>query len=765
MDTKLKKFERSVITKITAIIIAIISFAILAYNAIGFAACCSAVGYQNYVSGKDYSYAECTAVKDQFHTDEMHANLLAEKSVKGEKKMFAESKEAILAKAMKAYKDNIRIFEDGTGFDEIYSNFQNISTPGLDDAYSFDFDIEEIDADKTEKQVRADFEKQYDEQVDSAIESIGYNQEHYSDDLERTINLKYYVVTPEGQVISNLERKPSDMQLKNSILASHARLENGGEYYVFLPDGKFQPGDDYAAFLKLYDIATANDNRGNHQLLAIVGSSLVFALAIIWLILSAGHVKSEGEGTDTVLLRIDRIPSELRLFNSIALFCIPWTLLSLYAASRVIDGGIYPELCLHYDMYMGLAVAGSVFMALAVIYWATSLSRIIKKRDYSYIRSFLSVSLFIWCIKLAVRFCSWVFNLCRKIFIKLFKKPYEKIQDAMKYTPEHFNDNVMKMIIIVIAVNAILSLFSAFGTVILIGFDVWVATKVINYMRDLDAVIKASGEIEEVHFPSGEPDDSLKELAHNLSTSNARLNEAIEKAVKDEHLKTELITNVSHDLKTPLTSVINYTDLLSKCDIEDEDAKKYIDTLQTQSTKLKRLIEDLIEASKVSSGNVTLNFGVLSLSELVAQTIAEFNPELEKNGNSIILNDHSHPVIYADGPKTYRILSNLFSNVKKYAAPDTRVYVDIYSEDDPAPGYSYVSIKNVSLAQLNITPEELSERFVRGDKSRGEREGNGLGLSIAKDLCELQHGALSLEIDGDLFKATVKLPQTEPANR
>lgn len=764
MDTKLKKFERSVVTKIIAIIIAIASFAVIAYNAIGFAACCSAVGYQNYISGEDYSYAECTSVKDQFLTDEMNAHLLAEKSAKDEEKMFAENKKEVLEQVMQTYRDNKEIFEDGADYGEVYDDFQNISSPGLDGAYSFDFDIEEIDADKNEKQVFADFEKQYDEQVDSAIESIEDNRVNYSNIIEKAVNLKYYVVTPEGQVITNLERKPSDLQLKNSILKSHDKLESGGEYYVFLPDGKFQQGDDYYALLRLYNIATSTENRGNHQIVAIVFSFLVFVLAIIWLIISAGHVKGENDEVQTVLLRIDKIPGDLRLLLSSAFFCAPWTLLSIYAMSRASNSGLYPELCLHYNLYMLWALIGSVFMSIAFIDWVTSVSRVVKS-DYGFFRHFLVVRFVIWTVKIIVRFCYWVFGVCKKIFVAIFEKPYKKVKEAMKYTPENFNSNIIKMIIAIIAVNAVLSLFRAFGTILLIIFDIWVATKIINYMRDLDAVIKASGEIEEVHFPSGEPDDSLKELAHNLSTSNARLNEAIEKAVKDEHLKTELITNVSHDLKTPLTSVINYTDLLSKCDIEDEDAKKYIDTLQTQSTKLKRLIEDLIEASKVSSGNVTLNFGVLSLSELVAQTIAEFNPELEKNGNSIILNDHSHPVIYADGPKTYRILSNLFSNVKKYAAPDTRVYVDIYSEDDPAPGYSYVSIKNVSLAQLNITPEELSERFVRGDKSRGEREGNGLGLSIAKDLCELQHGALSLEIDGDLFKATVKLPQTEPANR
>ena len=222
-------------------------------------------------------------------------------------------------------------------------------------------------------------------------------------------------------------------------------------------------------------------------------------------------------------------------------------------------------------------------------------------------------------------------------------------------------------------------------------------------------------------------------------------------------MKTELITNVSHDLKTPLTSLISYSDLLNNCKIEDETAKKYIGVIHNQSIKLKRLIEDLIEASKVSSGNVTINASMLNLSELAIQVIAEFSPEIEKNGNEIIFNEpETAPAVFADGSKTYRILSNLLSNAKKYSATGTRIYISVYKENDN----SVFEIKNISSEPLNISPEELTERFVRGDKSRS-KDGNGLGLSIAKDLCILQSGNLELSIDGDLFKAKVILPTEE----
>ncbi len=240
-----------------------------------------------------------------------------------------------------------------------------------------------------------------------------------------------------------------------------------------------------------------------------------------------------------------------------------------------------------------------------------------------------------------------------------------------------------------------------------------------------------------------------------MASDFSELQKAVIKAVRDERTKTELITNVSHDLKTPLTSVINYIDLLKQCDISDEKALEYMGVIDEKSIKLKRLIEDLIEASKVSGGNITLNKTKLNLNELATQAIVEEGSELEKRGLKLIFNESEQKVIVtADGTKIYRVLENLLSNACKYSAPDSRVYASVYSDG----GYGYFEIKNISGEPLNISAEELTERFVRGDASRN-RDGNGLGLSIAKDLCRLNDGELIITIDGDLFKAVVKLPK------
>lgn len=248
----------------------------------------------------------------------------------------------------------------------------------------------------------------------------------------------------------------------------------------------------------------------------------------------------------------------------------------------------------------------------------------------------------------------------------------------------------------------------------------------------------------------------LKDFARNLNECRDSIEKAVGEALKGERLKTELITNVSHDLKTPLTSIINYVSLLKLCNIEGEDENKYLDILDEKSTKLKRLIEDLTEASKASSGNIKMTVDTVNLNELALQAVGENNDVLENVGLEIVLSQKDNELfVKADSQHTFRIFDNLFSNVKKYALSGTRVYVDVYKEN----GFGVFSVKNISKDKLNINPDEITERFVRGDNSR-TTEGSGLGLSIARSFTELQNGIFEIQIDGDLFKVTIKLPIT-----
>ncbi len=335
------------------------------------------------------------------------------------------------------------------------------------------------------------------------------------------------------------------------------------------------------------------------------------------------------------------------------------------------------------------------------------------------------------------------------------------------YKPQNFKRRLIVWISAYAAANLII-LFLAFVfaaadlqlaavlfTAALVAMNVVCAFFVFDYVKKLDLIITAAHTRTEPETDYDKLPNSLKVLCDSMKYTNLELQQAVEKAVRDERMRTELITNVSHDLKTPLTSIINYVDLLKGCSIEDDNAQEYIAVLDEKSGRLKRLIDDLIEASKITSGVITINPVELNLNELAAQAIVEQQQAFAENNLELIFNGEGKTVYaFADGNKTYRVIENLLSNARKYSAKGTRVYADVFEEN----GKSVFEIKNVSAQPLNITADELKERFVRGDKARAN-EGNGLGLSIADNLCTAQNGRLVLSIDGDLFKARVELPE------
>ncbi len=335
------------------------------------------------------------------------------------------------------------------------------------------------------------------------------------------------------------------------------------------------------------------------------------------------------------------------------------------------------------------------------------------------------------------------------------------------YKPQNFKKQLIRWITAYAVLNCVilfLAMLAAsadeplavlFFIVLLGAMNSACAYFVFDYVKKLDIIITAARSRISPQVDYEKLPNSLKALCDSLKYTNLELQQAVEKAVRDERMRTELITNVSHDLKTPLTSIINYVDLLKGCEIENENAQEYIAVLDEKSGRLKRLIDDLIEASKISSGVITINPVELNLNELSAQAVVEQQQDFADNKLELIFSGEGKSVYaFADGNKTYRVIENLLSNARKYSVKGTRVYADVFEENEK----SIFEIKNVSAEPLNITAAELKERFVRGDKSRAN-EGNGLGLSIADNLCTAQGGRLVLSIDGDLFKARVELPQ------
>ena len=246
----------------------------------------------------------------------------------------------------------------------------------------------------------------------------------------------------------------------------------------------------------------------------------------------------------------------------------------------------------------------------------------------------------------------------------------------------------------------------------------------------------------------------LREISDDLNNISDGMHKAVNERMKSERMKSELITNVSHDIRTPLTSIINYVDLLKKEDIDSATVREYIEILDRQSNKLKKLTDDLIDASKASTGNVSVNITELDIIELFDQSIGEYSEKFNAIGIEPIINLHGITTltVNSDGRLLWRVFDNLFNNVYKYAMPNTRVYIDFNIINDNIA----ISIKNISRDSLNISSDELMERFIRGDSSR-TTEGSGLGLSISRSLTEILGGSLNLFIDGDLFKIVVVL--------
>lgn len=301
----------------------------------------------------------------------------------------------------------------------------------------------------------------------------------------------------------------------------------------------------------------------------------------------------------------------------------------------------------------------------------------------------------------------------------------------------------------------VLIIFVAFA------FDLWVGYVLMRSINERFHIINGinrirDGEIsyqvtEEMH---GE-NVALAEAVNNIGDG---IRKAVETSMKDERMKADLITNVSHDIKTPLTSIVNYVDLLKREDIQDEKIKGYIEVLDAKSQRLKQLTEDLVEASKISSGNISYVFEKINLTELTNQAIGEFSEKFESKSLTVVDNLAGQSAfIEADSRRMWRVIENLFNNVYKYALPNTRIYLTMVQETIGATDYVSLSVKNISAQPLNIDASELTERFIRGDVSRST-EGSGLGLSIAKNLTEAQHGKFEIYLDGDLFKVTLTFP-------
>ncbi len=299
----------------------------------------------------------------------------------------------------------------------------------------------------------------------------------------------------------------------------------------------------------------------------------------------------------------------------------------------------------------------------------------------------------------------------------------------------------------------------------IIAFNLVAVYLLYKRLKSLTIIMKAAKEISsgnlDYQMDQSQLSIEFENFGQDIQSIQGGLKNAVNDAIKGERMKTDLITNVSHDLKTPLTSIINYVDLLKQEEINNEIATGYLDILDEKSYRLKQLIEDLIEASKASSGNIAITTEEVDLQELVSQACGEYQEKIETAQLDIRINaPEEKTIILADGKYMWRVIENIMSNALKYSMANSRIYIDIKKES----GYGTLTMKNISAYPLDIDPSQLTERFTRADESR-TTEGSGLGLSIAQSLTAIQGGLFSITIDGDLFKVTIQMPLAKDSSK
>ncbi len=791
MDTNVKKFKYSYLGKLLCIVLALIT----GLSAIFLTTAEVLTVINNNVNSNDYSnYTLNTGVERNIEesiadgVNKVHLDPKGlEKNLNSQKTKACKSVYNKVMKQLNSYLDKLKIDEDGFDQNEIqYSETNPISYYVDAASYSvdsgnyykylytcldeFSYDIPDgITLKNYKSKLYKDIEKSYDNYVKTQVSQ--YKTVEYwgiKDGIE-------YIIIKNNKVAY----KTSDLSVKE-IMAKHDsfKIENGEIFSEEIPEKTLKSiMQSYRANFKAKDyslyayINTAKNEpnvsnyfeamRQFNDYAGKVNDNLV-KLAIIDVILLAASlviafyyfkiVGKKDDDSPAKLIFIDYIPLLLQLgivggsgFGLVMLMIAvnetiydTSILVAIFAGICFVCWVLLFELCCSVARY---SKSGKKFYKHLLLYWL----------------GFALFHIFKFIIKLIVKFFKAWHKFNKKLFgtFKLYAyKPKTFVRNIILLSLAFFAGNIGLMIIIVLFFASDIPVF---GFIFIVGdlvANTFALRAVCKYFKALDEIIYASSQHIDVPMAIDTFPQSLKILADSMKYTNVELQNAITKAVKDERLRAELITNVSHDLKTPLTSIITYVDLLKNCDIADPKAQEYIHVLDDKGAKLKRLIDDLIEASKVTSGNVSVNLAPMNLSELCLQSTVDVQQDFDKNNLNLVVKQGEKPVtVTADGAKTFRVIENLLSNARKYSARGSRVYVSVYEQG----GKGIFEIKNISAQPLDITPDELTERFVRGDKSR-TAEGNGLGLSIAKELCKVQNGELELSIDGDLFKAKVEFP-------
>lgn len=572
-----------------------------------------------------------------------------------------------------------------------------------------------------------------------------------------------------GKVISNTDHKDADyfraaeagayvtVEKKGDILDTEGIKSYIDSYFMY-QDGAPAPGqeyapsyeeettvkrDDYVIYIKMTDsyvenieaewIAALNTVDGAIKHFPVYAAIIIASL--VYFCFGAGR---RGGSDDVHMMAVDRVP--LDIVNAVGIVVL--VLGSVVIAVASTESGIplaYPAL-------------GGILCGSAVVVSLTSDIRHLKNR------SFIESSIICRCIRFIYRIIK---RILKFVFITIPVGIREIARENVKYLYIIVGSVVISLFTLIIAWVTGFMLYEGDGSLIVLvplslvlaAVPVFIAAKALrgyNEIKNGLEIIRDGNTQYKIPATGGIITDPISESINELGEG---LNKAVEKAVKSERMKSELITNVSHDLKTPLTSIINYTDLLKKQKLSPEEANDYVRIIEQKSKKLKQLTADLFDISKARSGNEELELEKIDYKLLIAQAVAELDSEIEKSGLEFIINmPDEDALIMADGKKLSRVYENLIVNAIKYSMKNTRVYIDMSKVN----GRYVTEIKNIAGYRMNFSSEEITERFVRGDESR-TGDGTGLGLAIAKSYVELMGGKFEVVVDGDLFKSIIEI--------
>lgn len=622
--------------------------------------------------------------------------------------------------------------------------------------------------------------------VQTAAKSLAYNYEEYLTGAEyfrlENSNVRYLIEKTEDhntRYYSNMKANSSDRDYCMKMMEKVSR-EEAGAVQAAAPYLYYSPADmvyrtnttiaesTVEQILQQYAYAYPEDvriwisvdtsysapdafkqgaeympNLWQWAMTALV-SGLLYLVLFVWQTVMTGREYDEAGVKRIRLETFDRIPTEGALLIAIGVFLLTgWVCIVAIGIAGIdpTDLAFYRE-AVRWDWFIAAILIGVFVADVIFTFFFYSLVRRIKACTLfrnSYLRRLLSrLKEFAWEVydNGGIVLRTWVSYIGFLLFNLLMGIAFFAM-DAM-------GGGFMMLIVVLFtcAVDAV------------VGVMLYRDAKERQGIAEGIEII-AGGRVEHQLNTEGLHGDN-KTLALSVNSIGKGIKEAVEISMKDERMKADLITNVSHDIKTPLTSIINYVDLLKREQVGSEKARDYIRVLDEKSQRLKQLTDDLVEASKITSGTISLHFERINLTELMNQTIGEFSEKFDEKNLVTVMNVNTgNVVVEADSRRIWRVMENLFNNIYKYAMPGTRVYVsmDQVGKEERV----QVSIKNISENYLNCKPEELTERFIRGDESR-TTEGSGLGLSIAKSLTLAQGGTFEIELDGDLFKVFLTFP-------